>query len=624
MAKKTINLLPNGGFENGWVNMLPYGGKQTNQCPLGFNVYVRMPGTRLVSADSYDGLDEDPVYDRVRVVPEVVHKHRSQMPDADQRIREGDWCLKIFSGTSPHSSDVTAQVVIPVDGVLHIQAPVEVHAHGDGSVGAAVWRLIVDDNEHPWRTFGDGFNDREYAVAEHIVGVTQGQVVTATAQLESRALGGIDFFTDGWRMDLTFDAETADYVIVVELLPQDATKEEVRHVLNETYEQRRSILYSDQDATSLVMAGLPGSHIRVWSPERWTHGDIVQVLHDRGVADVLTAEFPGSTPPVVEPPVTPAPTPSPGWQPRNYTPTGTRLSWHAVGDAGLVSDDPDDPTPFRRIYAAGQTAPGIKHVTDLGAGRWLTQVYTRPNGQVVQPLAPEMPIVGRIIDSAAGNLEWFDSKMDPYAQAEVRMNHLKPFIDANPWVDYWEIVNEQDPATPEGHAQLGRFTIRAAEIAEAWGTRIAGFSYSVGVPEIRGIDEWAPIAETGVFERLAAGGHALSLHEYDIMPNIGDTLCRYRYVYEHHILPRQLDIPLIITEYAPVAWQPQLDGWTPEALWAQAVAYDRELRKDPYVLMANIFSVGNVGWRRFHKLYVQTYDDYVNYAIAEGSVANAS
>jgi murein DD-endopeptidase MepM/ murein hydrolase activator NlpD len=75
-----------------------------------------------------------------------------------------------------------------------------------------------------------------------------------------------------------------DYVVVAHLLPQDATLEEKREAVEAAHEQRQSVVQSARDAARLVAPGLaPGSKVVVWDPERWTEGNIIEYLNERGV-----------------------------------------------------------------------------------------------------------------------------------------------------------------------------------------------------------------------------------------------------------------------------------------------------------------------------------------------------
>jgi hypothetical protein len=62
---------------------------------------------------------------------------------------------------------------------------------------------------------------------------------------------------------------TVDYVVIVNLLPQDATKAEKAKVLDQVHNSKQTILQSADDALRLVESGLPGSKVRVWGAARW-------------------------------------------------------------------------------------------------------------------------------------------------------------------------------------------------------------------------------------------------------------------------------------------------------------------------------------------------------------------
>jgi hypothetical protein len=80
--------------------------------------------------------------------------------------------------------------------------------------------------------------------------------------------------------------------VVVNLLPQDATKTEKAFVLDVAHESRQTILQSADDAQRLVKPGKPGSKVVVWDAERWP-GDIVAYL---GVPVELKRLNPGPPP----------------------------------------------------------------------------------------------------------------------------------------------------------------------------------------------------------------------------------------------------------------------------------------------------------------------------------------
>jgi len=65
------------------------------------------------------------------------------------------------------------------------------------------------------------------------------------------------------------DEPQVDYVVIVNLLPQDATKSEKAQVLDQVHNSKQTILQSADDALRLVEVGLPGSKVRVWGAARW-------------------------------------------------------------------------------------------------------------------------------------------------------------------------------------------------------------------------------------------------------------------------------------------------------------------------------------------------------------------
>jgi len=352
----TVDLLVNHGIPVGWTDALPWL-NLTNQQPHGFHTHTRVPGEELDSADSYTGQDDAPVVTNATVVPECRHIHKSNLPADEQPNAEhalilaGEWVYKVFSSAGAFSHDICAWVRAPSDGMLDIGVPVQVHYNpkpgGDGSPGAAVWRLWIDDEPDWWHTFGTGFEDRKWRWGNYFgMRVTAGQVVTLRLQLESRSQAGIDFFTDleAWEAlfapDNPEDPEaptpselpTVDYVVVVNLLPQDATQAEKEYILNLVHESRETILQSADDAARLVVPGLRGSRIKVWGAHRWL-GDvsIEDWLSEKGVDTVQLWALPGAVPPPHDPEPDPEPEPDPpGPEPQYALPSANLVGLHMM------------------------------------------------------------------------------------------------------------------------------------------------------------------------------------------------------------------------------------------------------------------------------------------------------
>lgn len=82
------------------------------------------------------------------------------------------------------------------------------------------------------------------------------------------------------------DPPGVPYIVVANLLPQDATKNEKKRIYDEdegeAHEHKESVVQSADDAARLVSPGRTGSKVKVWEPGRW-EDDIVSWLNDRGV-----------------------------------------------------------------------------------------------------------------------------------------------------------------------------------------------------------------------------------------------------------------------------------------------------------------------------------------------------
>lgn len=581
-----LELLSNGSFERGWLNVAARPGL-INQVPVGWTVTWAQPGETLLSACV--GPDDPPVMDTATVVPECVHMEAGQLPPEERPggeralILDGVWCYKVFAAGGAFSVRMVAEVVSPDGGWLRAVVPIQVHQHGDGSPGAAMAQIVLSGRHGPWLTFGGGLRDRAWAWPELTERVRVGQEVRLEVILEGRAEAGIDFFLDAVSLQLTpYDGvwKPVDYVVVANLLPQDATAIEVARVLGETFHRRETVLYSADDAARLVAPGPPGSLVRVWAPERW-EGDVIGWLVERGVATVEAASFDSWH---TDEPEEPEEEPEEEWRPRNIAVGGSRVGWHAVGNCGLPE-----------LYEGrGFKAPVIKLV------------------QAIHDVA-RMPAwwrIVRLIDwPGYGNLEGFDYRGDPERQAEARIAVLAEILE--PYAgqfDYAEYVNEQDIPSAELAIQMGRFAKRAAEVAPRW-MRLLHFSFGTGNPgDLRW---WDGVAESGAFEAIAEAGHGIALHAYydhRSRAQVGAHLLRYRYLYEHYIHPRRLDIPLFLTECGP--WENLLDDPTFDLMaWIRVT----DERLDEWVL-ATLYTVSDVdAWRTYDRAVREHYDEIIAY-----------
>jgi len=157
--------------------------------------------------------------------------------------------------------------------------------------------------------------------------------------------------------------------------------------------------------------------------------------------------------------------------------------------------------------------------------------------------------------------------------------------------DFYEPINEPDPDSLGGYKWLNAFMRTCVEIANGEGIKLALYSFATGVPEI---DEFAELLPSLQLARDT--GHVLALHEYGLtgsMREAGSWLtARYREYYNQLLVPKGLgDLPLIVTEAAPRGghnWGDFVEEFVADVGW-----YDVELMRDPYVIGAALFTLGN-------------------------------
>jgi len=268
---------------------------------------------------------------------------------------------------------------------------------------------------------------------------------------------------------------------------------------------------------------------------------------------------------------------------------------HGPSKLGLHTINSNEATRFvRDVHDAGAHVALVKALGEFG--------YLRD----VKAISPETVTVAR-----RGEPQAVDPIGDPVERAEEIVNqHMPYWIYEKDVVDYWEVLNENDPPGIEGHVWLAQFFIAAMDIVEANGYKLALFSYSTGVPQWH---EWEAIVETGIFARAKEGGHALALHEYgwpttdyrwgeateDLPPyeDRGVLTGRYRYLYRDFLIPRDEVIPLVITEAGldPVLGGPPGEGPWQDRYVEEMIWYDTKLREDDYVIGATMFTIGSIG-----------------------------
>jgi hypothetical protein len=261
----------------------------------------------------------------------------------------------------------------------------------------------------------------------------------------------------------------------------------------------------------------------------------------------------------------------------------------------------ETPAVIEQLLKSGARMTTVKAIVSVG---WLKDI---------KDLDPDVITVGRFMRGTDPrvNVEGPELYGDLEESARRVMDSLLPKWEPHrDYVDYWEIINEQDPVGTDGHRRLAEFMMHCMDIADREGYHLALFSYSMGVPEW---EEMKAIVETGVFGQAKTGGHALALHEYanpmdrwygeplpgrPTYPNRGPLACRYRWWYEDFLIPRNEIVPLFLTEVNVAKDLPLLTetSWLEQMTW-----YDTRLREDYYVVGAHLFTLGSAGsWDNYN------------------------
>ena len=273
-------------------------------------------------------------------------------------------------------------------------------------------------------------------------------------------------------------------------------------------------------------------------------------------------------------------------------------SVHLIGDNGFLEH-------YALMLAAGYGLTGVKGCATMGV-----------LGDV-KALDPDIVTLGRYINGTLTgvNVECPNIHGDLRAKARQVMDSLLPLWEQHrAYVDIWEVTNELDPVAADGHRRLAVLFLHILDIAEAEGYRIAALSYSLGVPEY---PEMAAVAGTGLLERLKAGRHGLSLHEYAnpmnqwfgqkipgavAHPDRGPLACRFKFWEDFTGGPAGMpDVYLTEVNLARDLVDVDPEEWVKQMRW-----YIDEVKKSPYVKMINLFTWGE--WDRFD-ISQAPYDD---------------
>jgi len=319
----------------------------------------------------------------------------------------------------------------------------------------------------------------------------------------------------------------------------------------------------------------------------------------------------GPTDTPVPPTNTPVPPPTePPWPEPLAEPGASKMGIHVI-----LNNDPRIMEFVRRVKPRV-----IKAIDSHG---WLTEA---------KQASPQSITIGRF-----GRIPIFDDlrREEPVGAAQKFVDYFLNEYHLNPGVDYWEGLNEFQPKDDEGWNWFTQFEATRVCYMNSLGLKAAIGSFSTGTPEYADMEKFLPAIEAakrcnGIF----------SLHEYSAptmqtavnggIPNAvfvqdaGALTLRYRYWYEGYLKPRNLVIPLVLTEagvdgdvgpgcpmrHGGSGWQACFNDWEAanpgvdkyQYYLSQLEWYDSEVRKDDYVLGFTVFSAGtsdNDLWKTF-------------------------
>lgn len=313
----------------------------------------------------------------------------------------------------------------------------------------------------------------------------------------------------------------------------------------------------------------------------------------------------------------PIPGPSPTWSvyafPTRAPASGpTKLGLHVTLNSGGALD-----------YVAAVHPPVMKGVDDIGYLKDVKQLS--PNTITIGRFVVDQPNIGEG-DAAQRAIDFVNEQLPRYLQHRD-------------YVDYWEGWNEVTYPNYEWYAVFE--AARACEM-QKHGLRAAIGGFSTGTPEPWQFEAFIPAIEAGI-----RCGAILTTHEYGAptmylwwsqglppsyghpavpaYPDRGPLIGRYRFLYYDMLLPRGLNIPLVISEagidggagagqrpgYSAVqGWMGFWDYWgadlgvtDPVQFYVDQLAwYDGLLRQDSFVIGATIFNVAggtNPAWASF-------------------------
>jgi hypothetical protein len=319
-----------------------------------------------------------------------------------------------------------------------------------------------------------------------------------------------------------------------------------------------------------------------------------------GVLETPTPRPPVTPKPVTPTPVTPVPiTPSPPASdiPRYEVPLN-KSGLHIV-----VQGSHNGYEDYLRCCAdAGRPAGLIKVMKDGGAA------------QLAKQFSPKTYTVWRWFggkeqedDTPPGNWQWAAADSKKTALKWMSTFYGMWEVDRQ-WVDFYEFLNEPDPADRYGMERAAELVMYCMEDAEAHGFKTAIWSFTAGLPRSPSILPGDFAQAELLLETLkwaAEHGHVFSVHD----GSVNDERRLFREAYEDKTALRYRFVKKLMDQkgwpmpYVVITEAYQVDGYR-KPDWEDWKWYLTELAKDDYVLGCAWFTLGDYEFSPGHSVNV--------------------
>jgi len=405
--------------------------------------------------------------------PEMKLAYKNIYP---MRVAEGEKSAQWFTFYRNHDAGLYQQASVPSGATVRLTAS----AHAWYSQGDDPAQSEYKDEAGNWQTIRDGQPGMDLMIGLDLTGGTDWRSDTVTwytanyyegfgtwsmdaapassvvtVFLRSRTehtFKHCDAYFDDVQLEVISTSskpcDPVGYRVVVNLLPQDTTKEEFAHVLEHTYDQRETILYSADDAARLVAPGIDGSFVRVWSPDRWDDY-IIPWLEMRGVEFVAAAYLPGDEPGPTPPPTPPEPPTEPQYELKSTNLLGfhmmntkqdwpvyyeqaqpTAMKWFSCGHAvDAKRRFPDVITNWRKYVGNEQGRIG-EHPTPKDAAQWYLDLYSAE-------IETHAAATGMTVDEVLAHIDAIEALNETIPSGNEETGAIHPVIEIAVDCDYW-------------------------------------------------------------------------------------------------------------------------------------------------------------------------------------------